>query len=112
MLINASDSAEAVGPRDFEVTLDDCRYQCVVNVTMGSDFSPEDSTAGEPRGTTSIFFKRDPSLPAVESAFTTIDPGALSSYLSAMDYRFRPEIWEQEQRKRRLDSTDRTEGDA
>lgn len=108
MLMNAGKAS-----RDgFKVTLEDCRFQCVVNVHMGSPVSAEDSSSTTPRlHDNNRYFEREPDSD-YESQFAFKNPAVLASNLMAMDYRYRPEIWEHKQRQRKPEPQDPTEDSA
>jgi hypothetical protein len=91
MLLNTNDSASG----SFRATLDDCRYQFLVN-TAEPLRSSELSTL--PRGDGRYFERIDGS----ESRFRLCDRRAFAIGMEAMDYRYRPEMWEARQRRRRL----------
>ncbi len=91
MLINAGENTENHG---FPVEIKDCRYQFLVNA------NPPDGSVEDSR-------ERDPEVRYFElvegshSRFDARNRRALGADLEAMDYRYRPEVWEELQRKRR-----------
>lgn len=89
MLINASQNSS----NGFEVRLDDCRYQCLVN-THDPKKSPEHSSL-EPETT---YFHP---LPGSHSRFDAVNRRAMANDLETMDYRSSPGEWEEQQRKRK-----------
>lgn len=86
MLLNANQTG-------FEATLHDSGFQCVVN-TAHSPECPENSrrAAEDPERFYNLVAK-------TESSFTTRLTDTLASDLSRMDYRFRPDVWEQKKRR-------------
>ena len=116
MLVNANQRPEDAGSEGFSATLDDCRYQCVINVDLvGEEGSAEDSTADtrDVNDDTRYFTRvADPEIPGEESRYRIVHHDVIASNLSAMDYRFRPEAFEHNKRERMAGQNRTTEGDS
>jgi Pentapeptide repeats (9 copies) len=91
MLMNASRTSTD----GFEVFIRDCRYQFLVNTQTPADGSTEDSR-DHPEGTRYFHL-----VAGTHSCFEADNRDGLARDLEAMDYRFRPEVWEALQRRRR-----------
>jgi hypothetical protein len=86
MLINGSENSSS----GFRVGLDNCRYQFLVNTDQ-----PE---GVEDSGQEDRYFAK---IPGSDSRFEVSNREALAGDLETMDYRSRPEVWEDKQRQRR-----------
>lgn len=116
MLVNANQPPDDAGSEGFSATLDDCRYQCVINVDLvGERGSAEDSTADtrDVNDDTRYFTRvADPDIPGEESRYRIVHHDVIASNLSAMDYRFRPEAFEHNKRKKMAGQNRTIEGDS
>lgn len=91
MLINSS----AVADDGFSVELNNCRYQFLVNGGAPAPDCVEDSSEVS---TGQRYFAR---VSGSESRFEIVNRAALAADLEKMDFRLRPHLWEEQQRRRR-----------